>query len=246
MVGLIRRSRLGLAGLVLTTVATGCGGETSAHSGGSGNSGGSSMAAGGGGGAAPSCGTARITLDEAATLYTSGVFDVKPDSPLPARAELEELEVVGLRESLEAQLFDVMRSSGDSSERADTVLYYQCRLFMLGSVDNRSTGPIASALIAKGAFYFSWEWGSGDVRSQVGKLTPAGSGLTRVQSVEYFNRLLVLEASGSDILAYPGVGLGFNQLPSSGAAPVGKLEEAGDRLMIVDGSGKEIPTKPPF
>lgn len=37
MEGPMRRSRLGLAGLVLTTVASGCGGETSARNGGSGN-----------------------------------------------------------------------------------------------------------------------------------------------------------------------------------------------------------------
>jgi hypothetical protein len=203
------------------------------------------------GDAAGSCGTERIAADEATTLYTKYALALQPDLNPAVVFEAKELEVTGLWEGLQAQLFYVSGRSQDGTPWRDcTVLYRACRIFVPTGECSQVVEPIASAVVANGAFYFSWAWGSGVVRSQLGKLAPQGPELTRVVSAQYFNSSggpsrLVLEPSGSDILVYRTNKVAFNAPPGSGASSIGKLEDAGDRVTIVDDSGRELDTTLP-
>jgi hypothetical protein len=239
----------GTAGTAGTSGSVGAGGSV-----GTGGTGGSGIAAGGTGGAggitstgaAGTCGVERLTAAEATGLYRKYAFEVQPGPGLNPTVIFEgvPLDVPGLWEGLNAQLFLVKGFSQDGSPWRDcTIMTSACRVFIPSAECGLAVRPLSSGLVANGAFYFAWGSGSGVFRSRLGKLAPDGAEFTKSVSPEYFNANssgppLVLQTSGSDILVYRARDTAFNQWSS--AELIGKLKDLGDSLTIVDDSGQPI------
>ena len=203
----------------------------------------------GAGGAAGSCGGGRLTATEATTLYRRYAFEVQPGLNPMVTFEVSELDVAGLWEGLDAQLFEVIgRGEGGSFFRDCTILTHACQVFVPAG-DCISPDPLSSGRVVNGAFYFSWGSGSGVFRSRLGKLVPNGAQFTRSVSPEYFNASLgppplVLQVSGADIFVHRAANtLAFNE--ASSAKKMGKLKDLGDALVIVDDAGNAIATTLP-
>jgi hypothetical protein len=251
----------GNAGGTMSISAAGRGGS-SASAAGSGGAGGTIVATGGTGGTttanAGSCGTDRITASEATAIYTKYAFEVQPGLNPTTVFAATELQVANLWEGLCAQLFYVSGFSADGNAFRDcTVVTYAGQIFVPTGECSQGTGLIASALVARGAFHFSWRSGSGVDYWHLGKLAPNGPQLTRTESSWYVNSApgvtrLVLATAGADILVYRTGGLIYRadrtaliEWSTADAQLIGKLEDEGDRLLIVDDSGQPIgPTLP--
>jgi hypothetical protein len=195
-------------------------------------------------GAAGTCATERLTAPQAASLYRTYAFETTPDLNPAAVFEVQELEVEGLWQGLGAQLFDVGGREGTGGfVRYCTILTHACRVFVPAGECDGVASPLKSGLVANGSFYFSWSWGSGVYRSQVGKLTPHATELTRMVSSPYMNASygpppLVIKKAGADILVYRDNVAAFNQWSSPD--PVGRLDDRNGSLIVVDGSGQPI------
>lgn len=244
----MNRSHVGWIVLAVSLVAMaappGCGGSggLSGHGPSAGGMGGAAGMISGG--AAGSCGTERLTAPEATSLYRKYAFEVQPDLNPTTVFEARELEVEGLWQGLNAQLFDVSgRAENGGFFRDCTILTHACRVFVPAGECSDFASPLSSGLVANGAFYFSWGSGSGVFRSQIGKLTPDGPQFTRVVSAASMNASygpppLVVQKAGTDILVYRANPTAFNQWSS--ADQLGKLDDRRDSLVVVDGSGQPI------
>jgi hypothetical protein len=166
----------GTAGTAGTSGSVGAGGSV--------GTGGSGIAAGGTGGAggitstgaAGTCGVERLTAAEATSLYRKYAFEVQPGPGLNPTVIFEgvPLDVPGLWEGLNAQLFLVKGFSQDGSPWRDcTIMTSACRVFIPSAECGLAVRPLSSGLVANGAFYFAWSSGSGVFRSRLGKLARA-------------------------------------------------------------------------
>jgi len=202
------------------------------------------------GGSTGGCGTDRLTAPEATNLYRGYAFAVQPGLNPTTVFEARELDVAGLWEGLNAQLFYVSGKAEDGGFFRDcTILTHACQVFVPAGECSQAVTALASGVVANGAFYFSWGFGSGVFRSRIGKLAPNGVQFTRIVSPSYVNANsggppLVLRVSGADILVHRASSQVFNE-PST-SAQVGKVKDLGDALTIVDDSGQPIAeTLPP-
>ena len=202
------------------------------------------------GGTAGSCGGGHLTATEATTLYRRYAFEVQPDLNPTVTFEVSELDVAGLWEGLNVQLFQVIgRGEGGSFFRECTVLTHACQVFLPADDCVSFTSQLSSGRVVNGAFYFSWGSGSGVFRSRLGKLVPNGAQFTRSVSPEYFNANLAppplaLQVSGADIFVHRAAHA-FEFNGEFAAEKLGKLKDLGDALVIVDDSGNPIATTLP-
>jgi hypothetical protein len=111
-------------------------------------------------------------------------------------------------------------------------------------------GLIDSGVVANGAFYYSWGYGSGIYTSNLGKLVLDAASLVRTTGPGYRNPGsgppgLVVALENARLVVYRAtVNWGkFNEWLNP--EPMGYLKDFGDRLAVVDGSGKEISTTLP-
>jgi hypothetical protein len=230
-------------------------GTSSTSVGGAAGMGGSTVGRGGGGGGistggtAGSCGVDRLTAAAATSLYTSYAFERQPGLNPTVIFEARELDVAGLWEGLNAQLFFVSgKGQGGSFFRDCTILTHACQVFVPEGECSQGVIGLASGVVTNGAFYFSWGSGSGIYRSRLGKFAPNGAQFVRTVSPEYFNAglsgpPLVLQVSGADILVYRASSYAFNGPPTGD--PIGKVKDLGDALSIVDDTGRAIPSMLP-
>jgi hypothetical protein len=100
------------------------------------------------------------------------------------------------------------------------------------------------------ALYFSWGSGSGIYRSTLGKLAPSGDGLVKTTSGEYFNPshgpptlVVALENGQLNVYRAKVSWARFNDWQDPEF--MGTLKDFGDRLAIVDGNGRELPSTLP-
>jgi hypothetical protein len=193
------------------------------------------------------CSNTRIDASEAAALYTEYAFRVQPDLNPLTTFTAEEANVPGLWEDLGAQLFDARGYSSDQTLwRECHFVYRACQITV--PADDCSFGALTSGLVANGAFYCSWNLGSGIFYSRFGKLAPSGAALTKTESPAYRNSSmgppgLVVQASGTTLDVYRVAASALNVW--SNPELIGTLADFGDRLAVVDGSSQELPTTLP-
>jgi len=156
---------------------------------------------------------------------------------------------VNLWETLRAQLFFATWYADDGTAgNTTTFLYRDCTITTLS--DNSGFVRIDSGEVTNGAFYYSWGSGSGIYRSNLGKVALDGTTLIRATSPSYFNPSsgppgLVVTLENARLVVYrAAVAWGkFNEWTNP--EPIGFLKDYGDRLAVVDDTGKELSTTLP-
>ena len=228
-------------------VAGSTGGSSEGGTGGAGGidgspaNGGAAAGSGDSGVTGGACSETPIDASQAATAYTAYRLGVQPDLSPSATFVAEELNVPGLWEALQAQLFAARWADDTSSFQVCSFVYRHCELTVV--VDgNVMFGQIVSGVVANGALYYSWQFGSGIFYSSIGKVASDGSAL--VEAVGPFYSLgapppLVLEATATDVLVYRAMPQVFNVWSTKEL--FGTLKDYGDRLAILDSNGQEIP-----
>ena len=193
------------------------------------------------------CGDSPLSVAEATALLTAYASQAGFDFGSSTTFVLQELGVAGLWDALHAQLF-IVTSSGLEAPQGCSVVLHACQVTWPTDLCNLTgqnpSVQLQSGLVANGAFYYSWSWGSGIFQSDMGKLAPDGTGLIRIVSdgsyanPSYGPPPLVLQAADPDILVIRAFATSFNVWPAGEL--IGTLEDEGDRLAIVDATGAEI------
>jgi hypothetical protein len=204
-----------------------------------------SIAGSGGATSDGGCLQTRIDSTQAAAAYAAYAGLASSET-----IQAEEDNVPLLWEAMHAQLFTTKRYyEGMPATRACSFIYRECVL-TLPTGDCTLFGPLVSGVVANGAFYYSWGWGSGIYRTHFGRLAPSGGALVQIKSGGYTifgddPPPLVVAFEGGQILVYRPARSpsDFNQW--QGGDLVGTLKDLGDRLAIVDRSGQEIPASFP-
>jgi hypothetical protein len=202
------------------------------------------------GGAVTSCRPGRLTAAEATTLYSKYAYEVQPGLNPGVLFDARELEVEGLWDDLGAQLFHVdERSANGDPWRECTILIHACQVLVpAGECSVVGSLPLSSGLVANGAFYFSWGFGSGVYRSQIGKLTREGDTFTKVVSPVYTNASLGpppvgVRKLGAQIGVFRARVYRFNEWLSD--EKLGRLDDRCESLVVVDDSGQPISQRLP-
>jgi hypothetical protein len=203
------------------------------------------------------CSGVRLTVAEATVLYTRAAYTQSLGAARPVydpsrKFALEELSVDGLWEVLHAQLFAATEEG--SAFPYCPVVFQACQgAWPIDDCDLARvsmTAVLRSGLVANGAFYYSWSWGSGIFQSRFGRLAPDGNGLARIVSNGSYTNPdgnpppLVLQVAGADILVRRPdmtavtVSPAFNGWPTGEL--IGKVKEYDDHLALVDTNGVEI------
>ena len=228
----------------------GSGGAGGSSTGGTGGTGGADTSPANGGATAGSgdagitggaCSETRVDASQATAAYTAYAFRVNPDLNPLATFTAEELNVPGLWEALQGQLFAGNWAVDTTSFQECSFLYRHCEVTVV--VDGKVMfGQIVSGVVANGALYYSWQFGSGLYYSNIGKVAADGSALVQTVGPSYMLGSpppLVLEADATEVLVYRAMTDVFNVWSTK--ALFGTLKDYGDRLAIVDSTGQEIP-----
>jgi hypothetical protein len=194
------------------------------------------------------CSNVRIDVTKAASLYTEYAFRVQPDLNPLVTFTAEERSVPGLWENLGAQLFNSKgHLPNETISRECDFLYRVCQITIPTDECGMVGGTLTSGLVANGAFYYSWDGGSGIFHTRLAKLVPAGTALVKTESPVYINSTmgpgLVVQASGATLVVYRVTATAFNVW--SNPELIGTLADLGDRLAVVDSSSQELPTTLP-
>ena len=196
------------------------------------------------------CPEVPMDATQAAVTYAEFATASEPGLATWASFSAEEKSVPGLREGMQAQLWNakVIDKSGTVT-RECSFLYRNC-VVTLPYDECNPFGPIISGVFANGAFYYSWVYGSGISYSVLGKLAPAGDALVRTTSVYYTNaslgppNLVVAMANGQLVVYRATVYWGqFNDWLNPEL--MGTLADFGDRLGILDSNGQELGARLP-
>jgi hypothetical protein len=227
--------------------SSGAGGSSTGGTGGTGGadaspaSGGATAGSGDAGITGGACGATRVDASQATAAYTAYAFRVNPNLNPLATFTAKELNVPGLWEALQGQLFAGYWAVDTTSFQECSFLYRHCEVTVV--VDgNIMFGQIVSGVVANGALYYSWQFGSGLYYSNIGKVAADGSALVQTVGPSYMLGSpppLVLEADATEVLVYRAMTDVFNVWSTK--APFGTLKDYGDRLAILDSTGQEIP-----
>ncbi|MBN2575703.1 MAG: hypothetical protein JXP73_14145 [Deltaproteobacteria bacterium] len=203
----------------------------------------------GGTGTGTGCAPTPIGEIQAAAEFLAYTFTTDPGFNPDASFEAEEITVPGLWEEMRAQLFTGEVSVDGSTSLLCSFIYRECEITPVTG-ECGWFGTISSGLVADGAFYYSWDSGSGIFRSALGKLAPSAATLLRTRSIDYFNPGsgppgLVVDREGEQLLVYRAwVDWGkVNEWQNPEF--MGTLADFGDRLAIVDDAGQELPSTLP-
>jgi hypothetical protein len=149
---------------------------------------------------------------------------------------------------MQAQLFTANVSYGDRPSQFErSFLYRTCGITPVG--ENWWDGPIVSGAATGGAFYYSYETGSGVSRTVFAKLVPDGSNFIQTKSDGYFNSTygpfpLVIALVDGKLSVYRPASYPyphkFNEWQVG--TLIGTLKDLGNHLAIVDADGHEITT----
>ena len=189
------------------------------------------------------CAQVPISESQAATVYAA---HLGPSLDPSLTVAAEEKLVPGLWDEMRAQLFSgkVYLADGSTSSEC-SFIYRDCALMIL-TEDCSWFGPILSGAATKGAFYYSWSWGSGIYRSFLGKVAPDDDRLVKTSSVAYFNPSmgppgLVVASEDGQVVVYRATvhWAKFNEWQNPEL--IGTLADDGDHLAIVDSDGQELP-----
>jgi len=227
--------------------SSGAGGSSTGGAGGTGGAdaspanGGATAGSGDVGITGGACSETRVDASQATAAYTAYAFRVNPDLNPLATFTAEELNVPGLWEALQGQLFAGNWAVDTTSFQACSFLYRHCEVTVV--VDGKVMfGQIVSGVVANGALYYSWQFGSGLYYSNIGKVAADGSALVQTVGPSYMLGSpppLVLETDTTEVLVYRAMTDVFNVWSTK--EPFGTLKDYGDRLAIVDSTGQEIP-----
>jgi hypothetical protein len=231
-------------------IVSSSGGSGGSSTGGTGGTGGADTSPANGGATAGSgdagitggaCSETRVDASQATAAYTAYAFRVNPGLNPLATFTAEELNVPGLWEALQGQLFTVNWAVDTTSFQECSFLYRHCEVTVV--VDgNVMFGQIVSGVVANGALYYSWQFGSGLYYSNIGKVAADGSALVQTVGPSYMLGSpppLVLEADATEVLVYRAMTDVFNVWSTKEL--FGTLKDYGDRLAILDSTGQEIP-----
>jgi hypothetical protein len=199
--------------------------------------------------ASVACAGARIDTTQAAAAFAQHIRQINPGLNPATTFGADEKTVANLWDAMQAQLFFGKMYAQDGSVWQEVAFLYRGCAVTLPTED-WTFGLIDSGVVANGAFYYSWGWGSGIYRSNLGKLAPNGTSLVRTTSPAYFNPssgppgLVVALEDGRLVVYRATVYWGkFNEWLDP--EPMGFLKDFGDRLAVVDDSGKELSTTLP-
>jgi hypothetical protein len=143
---------------------------------------------------------------QATGLATQAILTANPDLASDTTFAVTELSVAGLWEALNVQLFHVSFVGADSQPfREEFYARHGSDLELL--VGNGGAYGLSSATVSDDALYYSYAFGSGLVRSHIGRLRVRDCVLERVESGGYAPSggpsLLFVKASG-DLLTRAG------------------------------------------
>jgi len=193
--------------------------------------------------ASPSIAAERQTLASIEPLYRAHVVSLHPSLNPESSFRFEEVSVPGLWDALRVQLFTVDTIVRGQAIPRDPFLSWEGGIQPLART---STTRLHSAVVLDDALYYSHSWGSGILRSHVGRLRIVDGKLEQQESEGWAFAELSLQRTGAGEIAV----LLREGLPadSSGVGVlVGRIDlHERSWLRIVDAAGHEVhPRLPP-
>jgi hypothetical protein len=188
---------------------------------------------------------AKLDWQEAEALIPDFVYQKWPMLNPDIVFEIEIQVVAGLWEALNVQLFTVYFLGGPDDTarfRTETLIYRQGELDVLLSPTHSN---FMSGTVVQGVFYYTYRFGSGILRSHVGKLLVEQGSLTLKESGGFSFQDLFVKATGDAVEVQTGIHESFNSWRDGEF--FGTIKDNGDTLMLLDASGGEIePDFPPY
>ena len=179
----------------------------------------------------------RISPENLAPLVREQAFRDQPELNPATIFKIEEYEVENLRKNLGVQLFLVRYMSAKGEPFNETLMVYHDRKVTPFS---RAAGGhgLMSAVMVGDDLYYTFSWGSGIHRSQIGRLSADGAGLTINESGGYEDVDLFVRKDGDGIRVEAGRFVSFNSWEPG--RTFGWLRTKGSFLAVIDDKGNEI------
>jgi hypothetical protein len=207
------------------------------------------LADGGTGTAIPSdaslaSGNQPLTQTQATALFHGFVVQDIPNYNPASVFSVEELVVPGVWAATGVQLF-----VGGAIDDYGYIVNQRPFATRAGKVypltKYSGTGLLSAALVGQ-KLYYSIRAGSGINYSELGRISLVGDDLAILHGPDFANDLnLYLRVSGERIVVELGSGLKLNSLDWTPQGVFGWLKDEGDRLVVVDEAGQEIPSVGP-
>jgi hypothetical protein len=177
-----------------------------------------------------------MTVETVAPLVREYAFREKPTLNSETQFKIEEYEVQGLWQDLKMQLF-LVRYGPNAGEWI--ALYHDGKVTPFASAFG---GPgLMSAFVMNSNLYYTYCFGSGILRSHIGRLSLDGREIRIVESGVYQSTQLFVRNVGGRIQVEAGNFAGFNSWKAE--RQVGWLKIKESSLAIVDTTGAEIATQ---
>jgi hypothetical protein len=241
MDGLRMPCRSGAWFVALLALACGQTSVKESVAGGAGAAGAPGSPGGGAGGATgASCETTPLATPRVAALYGDLVRTAEPNLATGVTFDVHELAIAGLWDAMQTQLFTVDFLSQDGTQfRNGAFVVRNCTVVVPS--DNWGTAGVRfeSGVMQGGALYYTYSFGSGILRSMVGKLALQNGALVATEVGGYSMQLLFVLAVGSGVVVEAGSYVGFNDWSSPVA--FGTVSEDAAGLHVVDAADHEIP-----
>jgi hypothetical protein len=193
--------------------------------------------AGGQGGEGDGISAERIGLDEAVELVSIWAYEDQPEMGPGVSFDVVEYQVPDLWETMQLQLFFAEYLSSDEGQRFNEEMFvcYEGELHAFGEA--LGGYGLMSAVLRGESLYYTYAWGSGIHRSQIGRLAISDGQLDFLASGGFVDVNLFVRFNGDELEVDVGTFIGFNDWEGE---LYGTLLEADSELVVVDASGAEI------
>ena len=178
-----------------------------------------------------------ISPKNLAPLVREQAFLAQPDLNPATIFKVEEYDVKNLWENLGVQLLLVRYMSAKGEPFNETLMAYHDRKLTPFGHAAGGHGLMSTVMVGK-HLYYTFSWGSGLHRSQIGRLSVDGAGLAINESGGFENVDLFVRKDGDGIRVEAGRFVGFNSWEPG--RTFGWLRTKGSFLAVIDDAGNEI------
>jgi hypothetical protein len=177
----------------------------------------------------------RMSADALIPLVKEYAFRDEPTLDASTQFKVEERRVDGLQEEMGIQLFSASYLSNGNRFDERYFIYHNGTLTPFAC----SIGGfgLMSTVVSDGALYYTYSWGSGIHRSQIGRLSIEGDRIEIVESGGYIGTDLFVSKGDNEIVVKRRC---FEPKPLGSLQVVGTVKRKGSSLVIVDAAGAEV------
>ena len=179
----------------------------------------------------------RISPENLAPFVRERAFRDQPELNPETVFKIKEYDVENLWEALKIQLLLVRYKSPQGESFNERLLACHDRKLTPFACASGGHG-LMSAVMVGDELYYTFSWGSGIHRSQIGRLSADGAGLTINESGGYEDVDLFVRKDGDGIRVEAGRFVSFNSWEPG--RTFGWLRTKGSFLAVIDDKGNEI------